>query len=218
MSAIAASCFSILAFIDNCAQLLHSSLLLSRLRALLPQLNCARTSPSDPTMANPFIPPPQPCRRWRYPGQNFALIQHNRADLSWVERTRSWVNDVPAGGGDQGTQLSKRKVLEELHNTNTPSTQDCEVSSLKRQCLLRSSKRMTGGPTQDNGGDERRGQLSSSTRGSESNRGRPRGRRGRRAGAGRGSVRPMVDHDMNNEDDSLATGRPTPNNPPIIQI
>ena len=176
----------------------------------------ARTPPSNPTMAspeNPFVPPRQPCRRWRYPGQNFAMIQQNGAELSWSERTRSWVDNLPRQGPEGGvldTQRGKRKVLEELHNTNNPSTQHCEFSNLKRPCLPRSCKKMMGGPTQKNGGDERRGELSSSTR------------RGRRAGAGRGRgrgiVQPKVDHDVNNEDDPLATGRSTPKNPSIVQI
>ena len=186
-----------------------------------PRSRCARAPISDPTMAspeNPFVPPPQPCRRWRYPGQNFAMIQQNRGKLSWSERMGSWVNNVPAGGRDLDTQRGKRKVLEQLHNMNNPSTQDCEFSSLKRQRLPRSCKRMTDGTTQNNGGDGRRGQRSSSTRGSASNLGRPKGTRGRTAGAGIESVQPTVDHDVDNEDDPLATGRSTPNNPPIIQI
>jgi hypothetical protein len=156
------------------------------------------------SLENPFVPPPQPGRRWRYPGQNFVMIQQNREELSWSERTHSWVNDVPTGLGNHDSQCGKRKVLGELHHTNNLSTQDCEFSRAKLQCLPRSKLRVTRG---QNGSDERQRQLPSSTRRSANNRGRPRGSRGRNVGVGRGSVRPMSDHDVDDQDDPLATSK-----------
>lgn len=160
-------------------------------------------------MENPFVPPPQPCRRWRYPGQDFAMIKQTQDEVRSRDRTRSWINDIPAG--DQGC---KRKVLEQLHNKNKPSTQDCEVSSSKRRCLPEISKRMADGVQDAADANQqipnyRQGQSSSKS-GSMRNRGRPRGARSRRAGAGRGNTRSTVDHNEDKEDDSQATGKPTP--------
>lgn len=62
------------------------------------------------------------------------MIKQTQDELGWRERTWSWMNDNPAG--DLG---SKRKLFEDLHNTNKPSTQ---VLSSKRWCPLATSKRM----------------------------------------------------------------------------
>lgn len=156
---------------------------------------------------NPFVLPPQPGRRWRYPGQHFVMILQNREELSWSERTHSWVNNVPAGLGNHDSQSGKRKVLGQLNHTNNPPTQDCEFSRAKLQCLPRSKSRGTRGQMPKNGSDERQRHLRSSTRGSANGRSRPRGSRGRNAGVGRGSIRPTSDHDVDDQDDPLATSK-----------
>lgn len=172
------------------------------------------TSPEDL-----FVPPTQPCRRWRYPGQNFAMIQQNRGELSWSERTRLWVNDVPTEGTDRDTQHGERKVLEELHDTNSSFTQLCKISSSEPKYLTRGSKRKMDGFTSKDEDDEGRGkQLSSSTHGPASKRGRPKGTRGRGVGVEEGSVRPTDIHNGGNEDNPLTAGMLTPNNPLIIQL
>ncbi len=142
------------------------------------------------------------------------MIKQTQDELGWRERTRSWMNDNPAR--DLG---SKRKVFEDLHNTNKPSTQ---VLSSKRWCPLGISKRMVD-EIEDVANATKQipnyGQgQSSSKSGPMRNRGRPRGSRSRRAGVGRGNARSTVDHNENEQDDSLATGKPTPNNPQIIQL
>ena len=75
---------------------------------------------------------------------------------------------------------------------------------------------MTNDLTQNNDNDERREQLLSFTRESESNRDRSRDRRDRRVKIDRESVRLMINHDMNNEDDSLIIDRLTLHNSLII--
>ncbi len=144
------------------------------------------------------------------------MIKRTQDELSWSDRMRSWMNDIPAGN-----QGCKRKVLEQLHNKNKLSTRDCEVSSSKRRYLSGISKRMVDGIEDAADANQqipnyRQGQSSFKS-GSVRNRGRPRGSRSRRAGAGRGNTRSTVDHNEDKEDDSLATGKPTPNNPRIIQ-
>ncbi len=145
------------------------------------------------------------------------MIKQTQDELDWSDRTRSWMINIPAG--DQG---SKRKVLEELHNENKPFTQDCKVARSKRRCLPGISTRMEAGvedepDTTQQITNNRQGQSSFKS-GSVTNRGRPRGSRSRRAGAGRGSTRSTAVHNEDKEDDSMATGNSTSKNPQIVEL